>query len=376
MRIYAPAVFTRCEFNNRVVLAGSNGLSLTFNQCTMNGGSPVYYTNNTDGIIRGGNVPNVTLAPNYVASTATAQAALDNAKDGDTIYLVSGVEYGTLYVGRPTKNNDTVMYCETHDYSTTNAEEFKTHLGDGKYHTTPQYTTTLKNVTIIGAEGATVAGVLTTSGHSYGNVYDYVRDVQYDGGSAYYATLKLSNLAFEGVTFTGKVDINTSQADSEYNGVSFTDCTFTGTGTTSDVGAAIRYYNESNNGKVANLTVTNCRFANFYQGVYVQNVNGVKVTGCTFNGLGHNAVAVQSGDKGAVNVKNVVIDDNTFENVADRVIRFGDVAADSNITITNNTVIANCGDEDGEVAKASSVATGAVVTISGNDWKGGVLINL
>ena len=33
----------------------------TFDGCTMNGGSPVYYVDNTDGIIRGGNVPNVTV---------------------------------------------------------------------------------------------------------------------------------------------------------------------------------------------------------------------------------------------------------------------------------------------------------------------------
>ena len=59
--VYCPATFTDCEFNNRQVLAGSNGLSLTFNSCTMNGGTPVYYVDNTDGIIRGGNVPNITI---------------------------------------------------------------------------------------------------------------------------------------------------------------------------------------------------------------------------------------------------------------------------------------------------------------------------
>ena len=61
IRVYSPAVFNDCEFNNRVVLAGSNGLSVTFNSCTMNGGDPVYYVDNTDGIIRGGNIPAVTI---------------------------------------------------------------------------------------------------------------------------------------------------------------------------------------------------------------------------------------------------------------------------------------------------------------------------
>ncbi|MBQ8381720.1 MAG: hypothetical protein IJX47_00780 [Clostridia bacterium] len=61
IRVYSPAEFNNCEFNNRVVLAGSNDLPITFNQCTMNGGDPVYYTDNTDGIIRGGNIPAVTI---------------------------------------------------------------------------------------------------------------------------------------------------------------------------------------------------------------------------------------------------------------------------------------------------------------------------
>jgi len=61
IRVYVPTTFNNCEFNNRVVVAGSNGLSVTFDSCTMNGGTPVYYVDNTDGIIRGGNVPVVTI---------------------------------------------------------------------------------------------------------------------------------------------------------------------------------------------------------------------------------------------------------------------------------------------------------------------------
>ena len=61
MRFYCPTEFNNCEFNNRVVLAGSNGLSITFDSCTMNGGTPVYYVDNNDGIIRGGNIPAVTI---------------------------------------------------------------------------------------------------------------------------------------------------------------------------------------------------------------------------------------------------------------------------------------------------------------------------
>ena len=61
IRVYSPAEFNNCEFNNRVVMAGSNGLSIVFDGCTMNNGTPVYYVDNTDGIIRGGNIPAVTV---------------------------------------------------------------------------------------------------------------------------------------------------------------------------------------------------------------------------------------------------------------------------------------------------------------------------
>ena len=56
IRVYSPAEFNDCEFNNRVVLAGSNGLSITFNSRTMNNGVDV-----TEDIIKGGNVPVVTI---------------------------------------------------------------------------------------------------------------------------------------------------------------------------------------------------------------------------------------------------------------------------------------------------------------------------
>ena len=58
-----------------------------------------------------------------INSTAEAQAALDAAKDGDIIILAPGVTYGVLYVGRPTKSNDTTMSCETHNYTATSAED-------------------------------------------------------------------------------------------------------------------------------------------------------------------------------------------------------------------------------------------------------------
>lgn len=302
-----------------------------------------------------------------VSTTEQLQAALDSAADGDTIQLTANVNYGVVYMGRPTKSNATVMFCGTHNFTTDDEVEFKAHLGDSQWHTTPKYTTTLKNLTIVGAEGATVAGLVATSGHAYGTgVYDYVRETTIDG-SAYYNTLMLSNVTFSKVNFTGKIDINTSDATSVYDGVTFDGCTFTTGGTASGNGAAIRYYNEANNGNVKNLTVNNCSFENCYQGVYTGHVNGITVTDCTFETLGHNAVAVQ--DQGSCDHGNVVIAENKFESVGDRVIRFNEVGAGSNIDINNNVML-NSGKSNGEMIAATSVATGVEVDLESNYWDG------
>ena len=233
--------------------------------------------------------------------------------------------------------------------------------------------TTLKNVTIVGAEGATIAGVVVTSGHAYGdNVHDYVLDVD-KNGSAYYSTLHLENIKFSNVAFTGRIDINTSDATSTYNGVTFENCTFTTGGIAQSNGPAIRYYNEANNGNVKNIVVKNCKFNNCYQGIYVHHVNGINITENEFDTTGHNAVAMQGHD-GVVNLKSVVINNNTFKNIGDRIIRFNDVGADSNISIQYNTAT-NSGDENGEVIKATSIEDGAITNIGFNDWGAGAKVN-
>ena len=62
-----------------------------------------------------------------------------------------------------------------------------------------------------------------------------------------------------------------------------------------------------------------------------------------------------------------MITGNTFKNITDRIIRFGSVGADTQITIKNNTAT-NSGDSSGEVMKAQSLAAGVTYDISGNNW--------
>ena len=69
-----------------------------------------------------------------------------------------------------------------------------------------------------------------------------------------------------------------------------------------------------------------------------------------------------------------MIENNTFDKIGDRVIRFGDIGADTQITITGN-IATNSGDSEGEVMKASTLASGITYDIHDNDWGGGTVAN-
>ena len=320
-----------------------------------------------------GNV--VTADDTVIANASNVQAYLDGAFgsiDGKTILLEPGV-YEKIEFGRATKHADSNTQYYIGGVSPENEktfDEFCAIKNNGQNSAPAYYVRNMSSVTIKAVEGTvTIKGLVASSGHCYGTVYDYVLDKAYTSGSAYYLSQKLSNITFEGINFTSKVEIKTSSADTVIDGVSFKNCSFTTGGTASDNGQALRYYNESNNGNVKNLTVENCSFNNCYQGVYTQKINGITVTGCHFDTTGHNAIAVQSGSE-AVNHKAVVITGNNFANIGDRIIRFGDVGADTQITIRNN-VATNSGDSNGEVIKAQSLAEGVTYSIGGNNWGAG-----
>lgn len=289
--------------------------------------------------------------------------------DGKTLVLSAG-NYGKLELGRATKyagsNTEYYIGGVSEDNKKT-FDEFVTIKNSGTWSASAYYVRNMSNVTLKAADGAdvSVAGLVASSGHVYGEVYDYVLDKAYTSGSAYYLSQKLENITIEGITFTAKTEFATSSADTVIDGVTFKNCTFN-IGSTASGNQALRYYNESNNGNVKNLTVDSCKFNTCYQGVYTQKINGVTVKNCTFDTTGHNAIAVQS-DSEAVNHKAVVITDNTFANIRDRIIRFGAVGADTQITIKNNTAT-DSGEPSGQVIKAQSLAQGVTYNISGNNW--------
>ena len=238
----------------------------------------------------------------------------------------------------------------------------------------------VENVTFTANEGVTVknfeadGGAHISAGAGTAPVYDYVRDTGswVTEGSCYYKRAILKNITFNGLTFTAKTDINTSEPTTVYDGFTFKDCTFN-LGTTADGNQAIRYYNENNNDNVKNLVVEGCTFKTCYQGVYTVHVKNVTVTGCTFDTTGHNAIAIQ--DFSAYDHGEVVITGNTFKGIGDRIIRFNNVGMGTTVTITGNTADGNSGKLDEatgkrEIVKATTLPENAADSIkaSGNNW--------
>lgn len=289
--------------------------------------------------------------------------------NGMTLVLAAG-NYDKLELGRATKysgSNTDYYIGGVSEANKKTYDEFVTIKNSGQWSASAYYVRNMSNVTIKAAPGATVtvAGLTGGSGHVYGECYDYVLDKAYTSGSAYYLTQNWSNITIEGITFTAPVDISSSLGTTVIDGVAFKNCAFNINNTASG-NQALRYYNENNDGNVKNLTVDSCSFKNCFQGVYTQKINGVTVINSSFDTTKHNAIAVQSGSE-PVNHKAVVITGNTFANIGDRIIRFGDVGADTQITIKNNTAT-DSGDSSGQVMKAQSLAAGVTYDISGNNW--------
>ena len=316
------------------------------------------------------------------ADDVLLQAILDGqygSIDGLTIELPTG-SYGQLGLGRATKyvGSNTEYYVGGFDESADkykkfdSAEDLRAYKNSGGWTPNCYYVRNMKDVTLKAAAGADVeiAGMTATAGHIYGAsgapVTDYVLDTKTESTvGSYYLAQNWSNITFDGLTFTAKVDIASSLEKTAIDGVSFENCNFNINNTASG-NQALRYYNELDNEKVSGLTVDNCTFTNCFQGVYTQKIKNITVTNSTFDTTAHNAIAIQSGDK-AANHGDVVITNNTFTDIGDRIIRFNNVAKGTNITITGNTAT-NSGDDTGEVIKATSIAEGVTTTIYSNNW--------
>ena len=289
--------------------------------------------------------------------------------DNTTIVLPTG-DYNKLklreaFVG--------TMYTCPHNDSTDNTgpvtfntvDEYRSHMSEKPHHGGARvFTRTISNLTISAQDGANVAGLNLLS-----RTYDGDRDPFVSEKTGYSVVFNVTGLTFSNVNFTGSVVISSKfSEDTSISGVTFENCKFTTGGIASGNGQAINYSNDLNNGKVENLVVKDCEFKNCYQGVYTNGITNVTVKNNAFDTIGHNAVAIQSPDDASTNHGNVVITENYFNNVTNRVFRFNKAGEGTNVTINNNVMV-NSGNGDGQLFKAENINR-ATIDLENNYWNG------
>ena len=337
-----------------------------------------------EGPVKEGNVWKVN-AENYQYTLDGAYGSID----GKTIHFTESVDEPIVF-GRPTKfsASGTKYMVGGFDASEEHFKEFATAEELAAYKALPEwtpvsyYTRTIENVTLTADEGVTINGLRYNSGHINGTakpIYDYVRDTGVwctSSNDSHYFAAFFKNISFVGITFSAYVNLENSQSLTDFDGITFKNCSFcsgtTHSSTEANMCIRIGNWTDPYVHNFKNLVVDNCSFKNSAHGVYCNAVYGVKVINSTFENLISPAVSLQtSGVSEGYGVSE--ISNNTFKDITDRIIRINKLSADTELTIKGN-VSTNSGRlSEGKrlVMKAEGLENGIVYHISGNDWNGG-----
>ncbi|MBQ8854512.1 MAG: hypothetical protein IJZ67_09475, partial [Alistipes sp.] len=287
---------------------------------------------------------------------AAAQEALDNAVPGTVIKLKSGVNYGTLYL-RPVAGG---AQTKVVDWQGNN------------YHW--ETYSCFENITIIGAEGATVDAIKIEGGTYY--------NTEHSQAATYPVMLslvELKNVVLDGVTFTGKGGydpqgygnaINLSGSNIKVDGLTLKNCVLNN----SENNARLLYKTESTTHvhtytydgntftftpSLKDITVTGCTFNGGYMGLELRETENVTITNNVFE-VGNRNILLPV-NSGCTYTGNVTITGNTSNNAKERFVRMAG-AGDAVVVIKDN-IINNYLGADSDFIK---VTDGTNVTIENN----------
>ena len=339
-----------------VRMAGAGAAEVVIKDNIINNylGTDADYIKVTDG-------SNVTIENNTLTSVGaddaeSVQALLDNAKNGVTIQLQPGVNYGTLYMrpvagGAQTKVVDWIG----------NNYRFETY-------------SLFENITIVGAEGATVDAIKIEGGTYY--------NTEHSQAATYPVMLslvELKNVVFDGVTFTGKGGydpqghgnaVNLSGSNIKVDGLTFKNCVLNN----SENNARLLYKTESTthvhnysydgqnytfSPSLKDVTITGCTFNGGYMGLELRETNNVTITNNVFNVADRNILLPVN--TGCTYSGNITIKENVSNNAHERFVR-ADGTGDAIVLIKDN-IINNYMGTDADYIK---VTNGNNVTIENN----------
>ena len=303
--------------------------------------------------------------------------------DGMTLVLAAG-DYGRIEFGRATAyaGSNTKYYLGGIE-SNPDAikQDIANHPNGGAGNR--EYVRSMSNVTLKAADNATVTiNGLVAFGGQVNSTKWYSRDFVADrdmsatenNNICYWIGQRWSNITFEGLTFTGGVNIEAyGNKDTLIDNVKFDNCKFN-IANNADATYCIRLNVDGNIAKANNLVVTKCDFANGLTAVLTDGMPNVTVTGSTFSGLkGHAISPMMNYLPSAPGYGNITVTGNTFKNLSSDsgrvILRMGHVGAGAVFTIKNNT--ATEGITLANSIKVNSLAdSGITYDITENNWGG------
>ena len=305
--------------------------------------------------------------------------------DGMTLVLAAGdydkIEFGraTAYAGSNTK------YYLGGTESNVNAikQDIANHPNGGAG--AREYVRYMSNVTLKAADGAavTINGLVAFGGQVNSTKWysrDFVADrdmsATENNNICYWIGQRWSNITFEGLTFTGGVNIEAyGNKDTLIDNVKFDNCKFNVSDTATNKTNCIRLNVDGNQAKANNLVVTNCKFTDGYTAVLTDGMPNVTVTDSTFSGLTKHAINPMMNWNGAPGYGKITVTGNTFKDMssetdnnqpAGTILRMGEVGAGAVFVIKNNTATENI--TLANSIKVNSLADGITYNISGNNW--------
>ena len=300
--------------------------------------------------------------------------------DGMTLVLAEG-NYGRIEFGRATAyaGSNTKYYCGGNESTPDEIkQDIANHPNGGAGNR--EYIRSMSNVTLKAADGAavTINGLVAFGGQVNSTKWysrDFVADrVAENNNTCYYINQKWNNITFEGLTFTGGVNIEAYQGNTLIDNVKFDRCKFNVSDTDTNKANCIRLNVDGKAAKANNLVVTNCEFTDGYTAVLTDGMPNVTVTGSTFSGLTKHAINPMMNWNGAPGYGRITVTGNTFKNMSSdssgTILRMGEVGAGAVFTIKNNT--ATEGITLANSIKVNSLADGITYDISGNNWASGL----
>lgn len=293
-----------------------------------------------------------------VANAAEAQAALDAAAPNTTIQLVENVDYGVLYL-RPVDGSP----------ATKTVDWIGNNYGFESY-------SCFENLTIIGAEGATVDAIVIEGGTYYHTAHS--QNATYP---VMLSLIELKNVVIDGVTFTGNGGqygdshgnaISLAGNNIKVDGLTLNNCVLKDTTNNNRLlyktESTTTVHNYTYDGdpytfvpSLKNITVTGCIFNGGYMGLELRETENLKITNNTFNGVASRDVLLAVNDGYTFSDK-VTITGNTSDGAQNRFVRASGIGG-AELIIAGN-IIENHEGTDGDCIKVSG-ATGAV-SIVGN----------